>query len=179
MADGGEHSQETLTVITTPFPHCLALIHLLLGQMRLAQAEHCYITTVWKQNQFIQLTATHSLEEIKTSVGDPPSYRRGMARWEAGRRRADLSSGASRTSVLCSSRRTLQRESVRERERERDSFLVLAHIFALVSPLSAFIDKVLRCVFNSPGSSWLLFPISPTKELTLCPSKKKKKKTNF
>lgn len=39
-------------------------------QIKLAQVQHCYITTMWKQNDFIQLTATQ-FGENKTSAGPP------------------------------------------------------------------------------------------------------------
>lgn len=39
--------------------------------MKLAQAQHCYITTMWKQNHFIRLTATHSWEKTKPASGTP------------------------------------------------------------------------------------------------------------
>lgn len=38
-----------------------------MGQMKLAR--HCYVTTMWKQNLFIGLTATHSLEKRKKQRG--------------------------------------------------------------------------------------------------------------
>lgn len=50
----------------------LAPIYLLLGQMKLAQVQHCYVTTMWKQNHFIRLTAIHSLEKTKPASGTPP-----------------------------------------------------------------------------------------------------------
>lgn len=61
-------------------------------------------------------------------------------------------SGACRTSVSCSTRTSLQREEARQRR-------------------AAPPGGRRGAAWDSPGSSWLLFPISPTKELTLCPSK--------
>lgn len=58
-------------------------------KMKLAQAQHCYITTMWKQNQFIRLTATHSLKKTKPASGTPPPPGSGMARWGAGGRGDD------------------------------------------------------------------------------------------
>lgn len=46
--------------------------------------------------------------------------------------------------------------------------LVLLHVIKNLQ-----VQGFLKGGFSLPGSSWLLFPISPTKELTLCPLKEK------
>lgn len=69
-----------------------------------------------------------------------------------------LLNGAGRTYVLCSTRRTLQTE--------KDHML---------SKTFTVWRARLKCgsELNLPGSSWLLLPIRPTNELTLCPLREK------
>lgn len=108
MADGWKRSQKYTNIDNDTISPPPAPIYLLLGQMKLAQAQHCYITTMWKQNNFIRLTATHSWEKTKPASVPPSWMRNDEVR--SRRERRWLFSGACRTSVLCSTRRTLQRE---------------------------------------------------------------------
>lgn len=79
-----------------------------MGQMKLAR--HCYVTTMWKQNLFIGLTATHSLEKRKKQRGASLPLERARQEEPGGGRGGcrGVLSGACRTSVLCSTRRILQ-----------------------------------------------------------------------
>lgn len=88
VADGWKRSQKYTNIDNDTISPPPAPIYLLLGQMKLAQAQHCYITTMWKQNHFIRLTATHSWEKTKPASGTPPPGW-GMARWGAGGRGDD------------------------------------------------------------------------------------------
>lgn len=71
MADGWKRSHENTNIDNDTISPPLTVIYLLLGQMKLAQAQHRYITTMWKQNHFIRLTATHSLEKTKPASSTP------------------------------------------------------------------------------------------------------------
>lgn len=68
----------------TSFPPPLAPFYLLLGQMKLAQVQHCYITTMWKQNLFIRLTAIHSFEKINPASDTPPEDEEWLDEKQAG-----------------------------------------------------------------------------------------------
>lgn len=71
MADGQKLLTESTNIDNDTVSPRLAPIYLLLGQMKLAQVQHCYVTTMWKQNHFYSTNSYTQFGENKTSVWYP------------------------------------------------------------------------------------------------------------